>query len=59
MKLTYTKSWARNLLMLDFTFGPCLLLVLQVCNVKPSHRKSFAGNILCSALTLGPSFKVK
>ena len=36
-----------------------LLLVLQVCNVKPSHRKSFAGKSLCSALTLGPSFKVK
>ena len=27
--------------------------------MKPSHRKSFAGKILCSALTFGPSFKVK
>ena len=38
----------------------CLLLVLEVCNVKPSYRKSCAGNLLmCSDLTLGPSFKVK
>ena len=38
----------------------CLLLVPEVCNVKPSYRKSWAGNILmCSDLTLDPSFKVK
>ena len=39
-----------------------LLLVLEVCNVKPtlSYRKSWAGNLLmCSDLTLDPSFKVK
>ena len=38
----------------------CLLLVLEVFNVKPSYRKSWAGNLLmCSDLTLGPSFEVK
>ena len=38
----------------------CLLLVLQASNVKPTHRKSWAGNLLvCSDLTLDPSFKVK
>ena len=38
----------------------CLLLVLEVCNVKATYRKSWAGNLLmCSVLTLGPSFKVK
>ena len=38
----------------------CLLLVLEVCKVKPTCRKSWAGNLLmCSDLTLGPSFKVK
>ena len=38
----------------------CLLLVLEVCNVKPTYRKSWAGTLLmCSDLTLGPSFKVK
>ena len=37
-----------------------LLLVLEVCNVKPTYRKSWAGNLLMfSDLTLGPSFKVK
>ena len=37
-----------------------LLLVLQVCNVKPTYRKSWAGNLLIwSYLTLSPSFKVK
>ena len=37
-----------------------LLLVLEVCNVKQSHRKSWAGNLLMwSDLTLDPSFKVK
>ena len=37
-----------------------LLLVLEVCNVKPTYRKSWAGNLLMwSGLTLGPSFKVK
>ena len=38
----------------------CLLLILEVCNVKISCRKSWAGNLLMwSDLTLGPSFKVK
>ena len=37
-----------------------LLLVLEVCNVIPTYRKSWAGNLLMwSDLTLGPSFKVK
>ena len=37
-----------------------LLLVLEVCNVKSTYRKSWAGNLLMwSDLTLGPSFKVK
>ena len=37
-----------------------LLLVLEVCNVKPTSRKSWAGNLMMlSALTLGPSLKVK
>ena len=36
-----------------------LLLVLEVCNVKPTFRKSWAGNLLMSDLTLDPSFKVK
>ena len=38
----------------------CLLLVLEVCNVKPTYRKSWAGNLfMWSDLTLSPSFKVK
>ena len=38
----------------------CLLLVLEVWDGKPIYRKSWAGNLLvCSALTLGPSFTVK
>ena len=38
----------------------CLLLGLEVCNVKPPYRKSWAGNLLMwSDLTLSPSFKVK
>ena len=37
-----------------------LSLVLEVCNVKPTHRKSWAGNLLlCSDLTLGPYFNIK
>ena len=60
----------------DLTFGPSfkvkqgwpklkvfitrLLLVLDVCNVKPTYRKSWAGNLLMwSDLTVGPFFKVK
>ena len=36
-----------------------LLLVLEVCNVKPTYRKSLAGNLLMwSDLSLGPSFEV-
>ena len=35
-------------------------LVLEVCNVKPSYRKSCAKNLLMlSNLSFGPSFKVK
>ena len=38
----------------------CILLVLEVCNVKPRYRKSWAGNLLMwSDFTLSPSFKVK
>ena len=37
-----------------------LLLLLEVCSVKPTYRKSCAGNLLMwPDLTLGPSFKVK
>ena len=37
-----------------------LLLVLEVCDGKPTCRKSCAGNLLVwSDLTLGLSFKVK
>ena len=36
-----------------------LLLVLKVCNVKPTCRILWAGNLLMSDLTFGPSFKVK
>ena len=37
-----------------------LLLVLVVCNVKPTYRISWAGNLLIwSDLTLGPSSKIK
>ena len=37
-----------------------LLLALEVCNVKPTYRKSWARNLLMwSDLTLGPCFKVK
>ena len=37
-----------------------LLLILEVCNVKPTHSKSRAGNFLMLLdLTFGPSFKVK
>ena len=36
-----------------------LLLILEVCNVKPTCRISWAGNFLMSDLTFGPSFKVK
>ena len=37
-----------------------LILILVVCNVKPTCRISLAGNLLMlSYLTFGPSFKVK
>ena len=37
-----------------------LLLVVEVCDVKPTNRKTWAGNLLMwSDLTLDPSFKVK
>ena len=52
----------------DFTLSPSfkvkrvlitrLLLILEVCNVKPTCRKSWSGNLLMlSDLTFGPSFK--
>ena len=35
-------------------------MVLEVCNAKPTYRKSWAGNILmCLDLALDPTFKVK
>ena len=38
----------------------CLLLVLEVWDVKPTYRISWAWNLLMwPDLTLGPSFKVK
>ena len=37
----------------------CLSLVLEVCNVKPTYRKSYGNLLMWSDLTLGPSFKVK
>ena len=36
-----------------------LLLILEVCNVKPTCRILWAGNLLMSDLTFGPSFKDK
>ena len=37
-----------------------LLLVLEVCDGKPTYRSSWDGNLLVwSDLTLDPSFKVK
>ena len=36
-----------------------LLLIQEVCNVKPTCRILWAGNLLVSDLTFGPSFKVK
>ena len=36
----------------------CLLLIPEVCNMKPTFRILWAGNLL-SDLTFGPSFKVK
>ena len=36
-----------------------LLLILEVCNVKPTFRILWAGNLLMLDLTFGPSFKVK
>ena len=38
----------------------CLLLILEVCNVKPTCRISWAGNLpMLLNLTFDPSFKVK
>ena len=36
-----------------------LLLILEVCNVKPTCRISWAGNLPISDLTIGLTFKVK
>ena len=59
----------------DLTLDPCfkvkrgepnlkgfityLLLILEVCNMKPTCRILWAGNLPMSDLTFGPSFKVK
>ena len=44
----------------DVVLITCLLLILEVCNVVPTYRESWAGNLLMwSDLTFGPSFKVK
>ena len=38
----------------------CLVMVLEVCDVKPLYSNSWAGNLLMwSDLTLSPSYKVK
>ena len=45
---------------LQSSYNLFFLLVLEVCNVKPTSMKSWAGNPLkWSDLALGPSFKVK
>ena len=36
-----------------------LLLILEVYNAKPTHKKSWARNLLMLDLTFGPSLKVK
>ena len=76
MKPTNRESWAGNLLISDLTLIPSfkvkqgqpnlkvfitrLLLILEVCNVKPTYMKSWAGNdLMWSYLALDPSFKVK
>ena len=54
MKPTHMKSWTRNLLMLDLTFGPSLKVKrwltgfgelsfqwIQICIVSPMRRSSF------------------
>ena len=48
-----------HVVLLNMPISP-LLLVLEVCNVKPAYRKSWPGNLLMwSDLALGPSFMVK
>ena len=37
----------------------CLILILEVYNVKPTHTKYWARNLLMLDLTFGLSFKVK
>ena len=37
----------------------CLLLMLEVCNVKPTSTKSWSRSLLILDMTFGPSFKVK
>ena len=46
----------KSFMWLDLTLGPsCLLLVLEVCNVKTTYRKSWAANpLMWSDFTLGP-----
>ena len=63
--LSEIMSW-ESFDMVRFDLGPhlevlitCLLLILEACNVKPTYRKSWAGNLLMSDLSLGSSFKVK
>ena len=51
--------------MVGFDLGPLLqgqtrlLLILKVYNVKPTHTKCWARNLLMLDLTFSPSFKVK
>ena len=75
MKPPYRKSWDGNILMWsNLTLSPSkvkqgqpnlkgfvtrLLLILEVCNVKPTCRILWARNLLMSDLTFGPSLKVK
>ena len=45
---------------LKSAYNSLLLLVLEVWDGKSTYRKAWAGNLLvCSPLTLDPSFKVK
>ena len=54
MKPTHTKSWTRNLLILDLTFGPSFKVKqwftgfgelsfrwIEICNGSPMRRSSF------------------
>ena len=55
VKLTKVKRGQTNLK----GFMTHLLLILEVCNVKPTCSILWPGNLLMSDLTFGPSLKVK